>query len=98
MTEPDTHDRELLTLAASLLDSVGAHRVTSAEVALPCLAAAELLECAGGRASRVQLIEGLPRPSILAALTALSQLGDVFSTDHVLQASRTARRALNLVG
>lgn len=99
MTEPDTHDRELLTLAASLLDSVGAHRVTSAEVALPCLAAAELLECAGGRASRVQLIEGLPRPSILAALTALSKLGDdVFGTDHVLEAGRTARRALNLAG
>ena len=99
MTDPDTHDQALLTRAASLLDCVGAHRATAAEVALPCLAAAELLERAGGRASRVELIEGQPRPTILAALGALSKLGDdVFRTDHVLQASRTARRALNLVG
>lgn len=99
MTEPDTHDQALLTLAASLLDSVGAHRSTvQAEVALPCLAAAELLECAGGRASRVELIDGQPRQSILAALSALAKLGeDVFRTDHVLEAGRAARRALNLL-
>lgn len=99
MTEPDQHDQALLTRAASLLDSVGAHRATiQAEVALPCLAAADLLESAGARASRVELIDGQPRPSILAALSALSQLGEeVFRTDDVLEASRAARRALRLL-
>lgn len=97
MIDLDTHDEAILTLAASLLDSVAAQRfIVAAEVALPCLQAAELLEAAGGRASRVELIDQQPRSSILAALTALSTLSeDVSQTETVLDAGRAARRALN---
>ena len=97
MNDLDPHDEAILTLAASLLDSVGAHRpIVPAEVALPCLQAAELLESAGGRTSRVELIDQQARPSILSALSAMSKLGeDVLRTDAVLEAGRSARRALN---
>lgn len=65
----DPRDRAILSRAASLLDSVGADVRTPAEVVVPCMLAAQLLECAGGRARRVPLIGGEIGPTIRAAMT-----------------------------
>lgn len=95
-----TNTQALLDEAASLLDSTGAARpVVPAEVALKCLLAAELLEDAGARARRVDLVDGDSRATILAAMTALSRLdAATFETKAVLAAARAARRALRLLG
>lgn len=94
-----TNTEAILTLAASLLDSVGAQASVPAEVVTPCLLAATLLERAGGRAHRIPLVDGQARPSILAALAALAQLDeDTFAGNDVLEASRAARDALNELG
>jgi len=94
-----TNTEAILTLAASLLDSVGAQASVPAEVVTPCLLAATHLERAGGLAHRISLVEGEARPSILAALTALAQLDeDTFAGPDVLEASRAARDALNELG
>lgn len=100
VTDPAPETLELLDEAASLLDSVGADRpIVPAEVALKCLHAAELLERAGGRASRVALVDGDAGATIRAAMTALSQLDPAtFGAEPVLGAARTARRALRLLG
>ncbi len=64
---------------------------------MPCLAAAELLECAGGRASRIALVGGEAGPSIRVALAALARL-DEDPTGYVLEAVRAARSALEMLG
>ncbi len=63
---------------------------------MPCLAAAELLECAGGRASRIALVGGEAGLSIGVALAALARL-DEDPTGYVLEAVRVARYALDLL-
>ncbi|WP_116451695.1 hypothetical protein [Blastococcus litoris] len=85
-----------LSYAASLLDAVGADREQlPAEIALECLYAAELLELAGGRAEPTPLIDGDPRASIRAAMTALGSLGvEDFARSLVIDAARAARHAL----
>lgn len=85
-----------LSYAASLLDAVGADRErVSAEIALECLYAAELLELAGGRAEPTPLIDDDPRASIRAAMTALGSLDEEnFARPVVTDAARAARRAL----
>ena len=93
-TAENTDTRAALSLAASLLDSVGADMWTPCEVVVPCLAAAELLECAGGRASRIALVGGEAGPSIRAALAALARL-DEDPTGYVLEAVRAGRYALD---
>lgn len=102
MTETGPTAPELVALsrAASLLDSVGAERTqVDADVALKCLFAAALLESAGGRATRVPLLDGDPATTIRAAMTALSQLDEtVFRREPVLGAARATRRALKLLG
>lgn len=89
-----------LSRAASLLDSVAAERLkVPADVALKCLLAASLLQSAGGRATRAELLDGDPRTTIRAAMTALSRLDEVvFASDPVVDAARAARRALRLLG
>ena len=94
-----TNDEAVLTVASSLLDSVGAQASVPAEVVTPCLLAATLLESAGGQAHRVSLVDGQARPSILAALAALAQLdAATFAGNDVLEASRAARDALAELG
>ncbi len=93
-TTARTDKRAILTRAASLFDSVGADTWTPSEVVLPCLAAADLLECAGGRASRVALVGGEAGPSIRAALAALARLAED-PTGYVLEAVRAGRYALD---
>ncbi len=85
-----------LSYAASLLDAVGADReLVSAEIALDCLYAAELLEEAGAQTASTPLIGGDPRASIRAAMAALGGLEEVrFNEQRVLDAARAARRAL----
>jgi hypothetical protein len=85
-----------LSYAAALLDAVGADREqVPADIALDCLYAAELLEFAGGHAEPTPLIDGDPRTSIRAAMTALAGLDEeTFTSSPVLDAARTARRAL----
>ena len=95
-TAENTDTRAALSLAASLLDSVGADMWTPCEVVVPCLAAAELLKCAGGRASRIALVGGEAGPSIRAALAALARL-DQDPTGYVLEAVRVGRYALDLL-
>ncbi len=96
--DPTVRDRVILSRAASLLDSVGADVWTPAEVVVPCMLAAQLLECAGGRARRVPLIGGEIGPTIRAAMTAMSQLDKrTFGTDDVLEAGRAARYALRVL-
>jgi len=98
-TEPTARDRAILSRAASLLDSVGADVWTPAEVVVPCMLAAQLMECAGGRARRVPLIGDEIGPTIRAAMTAMSQLDKrTFGTDNVLEAGRAARYALRVLG
>ncbi len=98
-TEPTARDRAILSRAASLLDSVGADARTPAEVVVPCMLAAELLERAGGRASRVPLVDGEIDTTIRAAMTAMSRLDKrTFGTDDVLEAGRAARYALRVLG
>ena len=89
-----------LSYAASLLDAVGADREqVPAEIALRCLYGAELLELAGGRAEIIPLIDGDPRTSIRAAMSTLAGLDeDTFTSPHVLDAARAARRALRELG
>ena len=89
-----------LHYAASLLDAVGADRErVPAEVALACLYAAELLELAGARAEPTLLIDGDPRVTLRVALAALADLDeDTFASTPVLDAARTARRALRRLG
>ena len=89
-----------LGYAASLLDAVGADRdQVPAEVSLDCLYAAELLELAGGRAEPTALIDGDPRITLRVALAALADLDeDTFASTPVLDAARTARRALRRLG
>ncbi len=84
-----------LSYAASLLDAVGADReLVSAEIALDCLYAAELLEVAGARAVLTPLIGGDPRANIRAAMAALGGLEEGgFTDEQVLDAARAARRA-----
>ncbi len=89
-----TDTRAILTRAASLFDSVGADTWTPCEVVLPCLAAADLLECAGGRASRVALVGGEAGPSIRAALAALARIAED-PTGYVLEAVRAGQYALD---
>lgn len=93
-TTARTDTRAILTRAASLFDSVGPDTWTPCEVVLPCLAAADLLECAGGRASRVALVGGEAGPSIRTALAALAGL-DEDPTGYVLEAVRAGRYALD---
>jgi len=85
-----------LSYAASLLDAVGADREqVSADIALECLQAAELLELAGGHAEPVPLIDDDPRASIRAAMGALGLVDqETFATRYVIDAARAARRAL----
>jgi hypothetical protein len=89
-----------LSYAASLLDAVGADRLlVSAEIALDCLYAAELLELAGGRAEPTPLIDDDPRTSIRAAMTALGGLDEeTFANSLVVDAARAARHALRQLG
>ncbi len=89
-----------LGYAASLLDAVGTDREqVPAEVALACLYAAELLELAGARAEPTPLIDGDPRITLRVALAALADLDeDTFASTPVLDAARTARRALRRLG
>jgi hypothetical protein len=89
-----------LGYAASLLDAVGADREqVPAEVALGCLYAAELLELAGARAAPTPLIDDDPRITLRVALAALADLDeDTFASLPVLDAARTARRALRRLG
>lgn len=62
-----------------------------AEVVVPCMGAAELLESAGGRAQRMALVDGEARPTIRAAMSALARLDeDTFAEPDVLEASRAA--------
>lgn len=91
---------EPLSYAASLLDAVGADREqVSAEIALDCLYAAEMLEVAGARATPTRLIDGDPRASIRAAMAALGGLDEAtFANQQVLDAARAARRALRRLG
>ncbi len=96
-TTENTDTRAILSLAASLLDSVGADMWTPCEVVVPCLAAADFLECAGGRASRIALVGGEAGPSIRAALAALARL-DEDPTGYVLEAVRAGRYALEMLG
>ncbi len=101
MTESGTHTQALLDQAASLLDAIGAADAASVppEVLMLCLSAATYLELAGGRARRAPLVDGDPRATIRAAMTALSQLDlDTFGAEPVLEAARSARRALRLMG
>jgi len=95
-TAESTDTRAVLTLAASLLDSVGADEWTPCEVVVPCLAAADFLECACGRASRIALVGGEAGLSIRVALDALVRL-DKDPTGYVLEAVRVARYALDLL-
>lgn len=101
MTEPGATTQTLLDHAASLLDAIGtADAATVApEVVVLCLTAATRLELAGGHAGPVQLVDGNPRATIRAAMTALSQLDmKTFRAEPVLTAARSARRALRLMG
>jgi len=100
-TELAPETEAILSLAASLLDAAGSApaAMVPPQVGLPCLLAAQLLERAGGRASRVSLIEGEIRPTIRAAMSTMARLDDdTFGTDDVLHAARAARRALNELG
>lgn len=99
-TGPTAPAHLALSRAASLLDSVAADRTkVSADVALKCLLAAALLESAGGRASRVDLVDGDPHTTIRAAMAAMSRLDEaLFASDPVINAARAARRALRLLG
>lgn len=85
-----------LSYAASLLDAVGADRTqVPADIALACLSAAHQLEAAGAHAQPIPLIDGDPRASLRAAMTALGGLNPTtFAQQHVLDAARAARRAL----
>lgn len=98
MTVEDAAD--LLDFAASLLDAVGRDReLVSAEIALDCLYAAEMLEVAGARAVPIALIDGDPGTSIRAAMAALGGLNEViFAEQPVLDAARAARHALRRLG
>ena len=89
-----------LSYAASLLDAVGVDREqVPADIALDCLYAAELLELAGGHAEPTPLIDDDPRTSIRAAMSALAGLDEeTFTSSPVLDAARTARRALRRLG
>jgi hypothetical protein len=89
-----------LDYAASLLDAVGADREqVSAEIALKCLHAAELLELAGARAEPVPLVDGNPRASLRAAMAALALVDEqTFATSQVLDAARAVRHALRRLG
>jgi hypothetical protein len=95
-TATDLAATDPLSYAASLLDAVGADReLTPADVALSCLHAAEQLELAGARARPTPLIAGDPRRSIRVAMAALAEVEeDTFARPPVLEAARTARRAL----
>jgi len=65
-----------ISYAASLLDAVGADRTqVPADIALACLAAADQLEAAGAHAEPIPLIDGDPRGSLRAAMTALADGG-----------------------
>lgn len=100
-TELTPETAAILSRAAALLDSAGSADPAQvpAHVGLPLLRAAELLERAGGHATRVPLVDGEVEPTIRAAMTALAHLDpDTFDTDDVLAASRAARRALNELG
>ena len=101
MTELAPQTQALLDEAASLLDAIGAADAASVppEVLMLCLSAATYLELAGGRARSVPLVDSDPRTTIRAAMTALSQLDlDTFGAEPVLEAARSARRALRLMG
>ena len=89
-----------LSYAAALLDAVGADREqVSAEIALDCMYAAELLELAGAKPRPTALIDGDPRASIRTAMGALAALAEeVFTRQPVLDAARTARHALRRLG
>jgi hypothetical protein len=91
---------EPLSYTASLLDAVGADREqVSAEIALKCLHAAELLERAGARAEPVPLVDGDPRASLRTAMAALALVDDkTFASSPVLDAARAVRHALRRLG
>lgn len=99
-SQPTVRTHLALSRAASLLESVAADRTkVPADVALKCLLAAALLESAGGRANRIELLDGDPHTTIRAAMTALSRLEEaVFASEPVMNAARAARRALRLLG
>ena len=98
MTADTTADP--LHYAAALLDAVGADRDrVPAEIALYCLYAAELLELAGARPVRTELIDGDVRTTLRVAMAALADLDeDVFASPPVLDAARAARHALRRLG
>ncbi len=101
MTERAPQTQALLDEAASLLDAIGAADAASVppDVVVLCLLAANNLELTGGHARRAPLIDGDPRATIRAAMTALSQLDlDTFGEQPVLEAAQSARRALRLMG
>jgi hypothetical protein len=89
-----------LSYAASLLDAVGADFAqVPADIILDCLYAAELLEVAGARSQPTPLVDGDPRATIRAAMTALAGLDEAtFGEQHVLDAARAARHALRRLG
>ncbi len=89
-----------LDYAAGLLDAVGAYRAqVPAEIAVHCLAAAELLESAGAHPTPAGLIDGDVRITLRVAMAALADLDEhTFASPPVLDAARTARRALRRLG
>ncbi len=89
-----------LDYAAGLLDAVGADRAqVPAEIAVHCLAAAELLELAGARPAPRELVDGDVRMTLRVAMAALADLDeDTFLQPAVLDAARAARHALRRMG
>jgi hypothetical protein len=89
-----------LSYAAALLDAVGADRAqVPAEIAVHCLAAAELLESAGAHPTPTELIDGDVRITLRVAMAALADLDeDTFLQPAVLDAARAARHALRRMG